>query len=111
MKHLKTFESSYINNIEVGDYALCIDTSKFINPNDAIVNYIKNNIGVVVKIYRNDYTYPIYVKYDNIPIELKMEFISYFGSDSGVKLSTKEVATSKNKEDLIMLIQINKYNL
>jgi hypothetical protein len=90
MKYLKTFEN--VNEPEVGYFVI----GDHINFTWA-KNIIKSNIGEIIKIDNNSGEIPYNVSYDN---------------DNIFKLYDNEILHfSKNKEDLEIYIQVNKYNL
>jgi len=100
MKHIKHFKNT--NKPQAGDYVICIENGGI----QAVKNFVDNNIGIIVKV-KNRPNFPYRVKYENIPIEIEEWF-----TDESREMSEKEIIHfSKNKEDLEIYIQANKYNL
>jgi len=103
MKYIKQYED--INNIELDDYVVCIDT---FTKNIELSEFIQTNIGQVVKIV---YDVNYYVQYDNIPEQLKSNFDDLSLKNTRLMNKHEIIESSKNKEDLVHLITANKYNL
>jgi predicted nucleotide-binding protein (sugar kinase/HSP70/actin superfamily) len=105
----KLYEQLKINEPQIGDYVLCDEVDSEI----IRVDFIRNNIGKIV--YDNfSKVYKYLVQYENVPELLD----SWFSDGNNINLkncrrmSISEIKNySKNKEDLEVLIQANKYNL
>jgi hypothetical protein len=106
MKHLKHFEN--INEPEVGDYVMC---ENYVNSDLKILDdFLLVNIGIITNIHNQDKDYPYLIKFEKFPEELK----AYTEHNAGSEMLFKReeiVHFSKNKEDLYMYIQANKYNI
>jgi hypothetical protein len=117
MKYIKTYEN--INEPEIGDYVIGWSGYFSEKTND----FLKNSIGKITNSKNNGYKNAEYqVNYDNVPEDVyKSEdfytFIPYKGTrfekpQYFVKLYRKEINHfSKNKEDLYIYLDSNKYNL
>jgi len=104
MKYLKTFEN--IENVpQVGDWIIAKDAFDI----DIVNDYLNNNIGLVYKkTYSNN---DQYVKYFNIPTEIKHYFKDGDNNDT-MFISKKEIfAFSSNKKELESILAAKKYNL
>lgn len=99
MKYLKKYES--IDESKIGDYVICNDN------NLEVGEFIKNNIGQIINI---SYGIHYYIKYDNIPDDIKKYFND---SMPDVRMMFREevIHFSENKEKLKLLVTANKYNL
>lgn len=108
MKHVRTFESLNIKDtIKVGDYVVCKE-NKYGLDNNLLVSFLATNLGVIKEIVRHDVPYPFYVKYENIPDEIRKNFME------GVRtFSIEEVrlAIKEEIENQKILNDLNKYNL
>jgi len=105
MKHIKTFENSK-NTPEVGDYILANYDSIFDSLKD-LVDFMNNTIGVVANIT----SFNPYVKYDNVPINLK-KYFNRNGSKGIVDVSLDHILYfSKSKEEIEMKLNKNKFNI
>jgi len=104
MKYLKRFEN--INEPEVGDYVICFDS---VNGKIGELNiFLSNNIGIFIDTEYTVKGYPYLVKFKNIPNNLGM----YTEDDSCMMFMKDEIVHfSKNKKDLDIYIDQNKYNL
>lgn len=110
MKYLKTFES--VNKLQNGDYVYCVENIEY---RGDIGEFISNNIGLLI---RND-SGVYYVRYENIPIDLKDNF-TYLSDDCGIKNMLKNEIKfwSKNRKDVeeylkeyLLKVKEKKYNL
>jgi len=112
MKHLKTYEKTYEiieeDEPQVGDWVICsvlsIDAINWTELND----FLNTNIG---KYAENDGTgfKPYIIRYKNVPNKLNNE---NFNGDMFRYVHRREIVRfSKNKEDLEIYIDANKYNL
>ena len=111
MKYIKTYElQKYRRRPKIGDYVYCKDGSAIEDLN----NFIKSNVGKIIdiKIFKNKILYYV-VQYYHIPENIKTYFCydntmleqnRHYHSDSIVELA-------KDKEDLKIFTDINKYNL
>ena|ERR1035437_7669137 len=107
MKHLKKFEN--ISEPQIGDYVLCED--KYVI-NDEVKKFLKNTIGKIINI--NDTTTPPYsIQYENIPNTISNEYFDYLDVNTTIRYMHKNeiIHCSKNKEDLEIYIESEKYNL
>jgi len=111
MKHLKLYEG--YKNPDVGDYVMCeLDINNELLSD--LIYFIKNNIGLVVKIIIIHNTLSEYDKYiityKNIPSHL----LKYFGYDGeyAFKFNRDEIKHySKDIEKLEPILAANKFNL
>lgn len=107
MKHLKTYEIIKNNDPQIEDYVICrvlyISNDKLKN----LLNFIENNIGLIVGLDTSSYNTRFVVEYDNIPKEIK----NYFKSNVFFFSKEEIVKWSKSKKDLEIYIDANKYNL
>ena len=105
MKHVKTFETYNINNIEIGNYVIMKSKLGW----DEYDTFIDNNIGIVYNI-SNLINYEVGVRYANVPN--KSDIKEYF-SEYGYRLfQTSQIEyMSNNKEELETILQAKKYNL
>jgi len=104
MKHIKVYDNLDNNEPEEGDYVICKEHSL----NKYFVLFLENNIGKIIKI--NDYRY--FITYDNIPEECNDYFMLYFCNFKTRDFFKSEIKYwSKNKKDLEIILQANKYNL
>jgi len=107
MKHIKKYKNINIEEPVYNDWVICAEV---LNTDKDLDNFISNNIGKIVDIKYiydiNDDQYTI--KYDDVPYTLEYRF---------TKLNTRLMYKneikywSKNKEDLEIILQANKYNL
>ncbi len=130
MKYINTFEKWTLpffnkHKPKVGDYVICKVSFRA----EDLRKFIDNNIGIITKKRKPnlkwgeaEFTTYYSVKYDNIPEEFKRFFKSDDGSyhisnDEETFSGTNEVEEneiihfSKNKEDLELILDTNKYNL
>jgi hypothetical protein len=103
------YEESNKMKLQVGDYVICEDRGLYSNE---LVKFINNNIGQY--IIMNDGFYII--KYENTPEELKNIMVYYNSQNKKyydcVIMEKSEIKYwSKNKEDLYIYLDINKYNV
>ena len=110
MKHLKTFEN--IKKPQVGDYVLCYEDAKDHN----LKEFINNNIGKI-SIIRDKGSYiecNYTIEYENIPSIISNRFTNFKKGDKKNERNMREeeiIFFSKNKEDVELYMQANKYNL
>jgi len=110
----KIFENM-IPEFSVGDYILTNYPSEILID---LRNFINNTIGIIDSFLLDDYAKPsnqwyrIYVKYDNIPDDLKMFFIDK-KNNCGIKSFkySDVVATGKTLEELEINKNLKKFNL
>lgn len=107
MRYLKTFENLNIEP-EVGDYVICETNEGFAK--NVINSIISRNIGQIIKITDDYYKYLVYYDCD-IPPNLKGFFND--NEDGHCRLlGINEIKhISKNKKDLEIILNANKYNL
>lgn len=104
----KIFENN--KEPKIGDYVVCYDGDS------ELKDFMFNNIGQIVKINKKGYGHKnnlghYLVKYKNYPKELENEF-TWDDIDGGRPMRKYEILHfSKNKKELEMFIQMNKYNL
>ena len=106
----KIFEN--LNTPKVGEYVICIySMSK--NHKDLDI-FLSQNIGKIIEI-RNykAYTFPYIVEFEHIPNNLKkFTTNTYFDSIDQIVFRRDEILSfNKNKEDLKIFLDTNKYNL
>ena len=89
---------------KVGDYVICEEGN--LNFKD----FIESNIGVIYKedTFRNN---KYYVKYKNIPINVKKGFIRIDNANVRVMYLDEILHFSSNKEELESILVSKKYNL
>ena len=108
MKYLKRFENH--TNIEVGDYVICRYNSKdYYNRTfniKKLIEFINNNIGIVVK-YDNKMTT---IQYHNIPDNIKYLF-NLGENKNQVSVKNTIIYFGKTIEDIEVQLSANKYNL
>ena len=117
MKYLKTYEN--LNEPQIGDYCICYEERLDPNDNDNIIliNFLKNNIGKIIRerdpnIDAINPNIHFFVQYENIPKELYIFFRFVNGRNDVRGMSKKEILKySKNKKELEIFIDINKYNI
>jgi len=95
--------------MQVGDYVICAYKYTYDSSNNIknLANFIKNNIGIIIKYDDQD----ILIKYDNVPDNIKMFFN---GKDLNIRslIDTKSIlAFGKTIEELEIKLAANKYNL
>ena len=106
MKYIKQFEN-ISKDPKVGDYVICEEG------NPELKEFIENNIGQICRIYTEKYNpiYPkYYIKYDNIPDDLK-GFSILNGIKVRIIFSHNILFYSNSIEELELKISANKYNL
>lgn len=114
MKYIKTYEQNINNNeLEIGDYVICNTKSA----NKELQTFLYNNIGTITDIiWFDEQNSNVTVQYDNIPNNLKIgknNWLNWTETNSAErKFDTLLLKYhSKNKEDLLLYIQANKFNL
>jgi len=110
----KIFESVNDDKPTVGDYVIINENSDTYSTE--ALKFINNSIGYIWKSPVNSSNY-LLVKYNDIPKDV-MFYFGYSDYSEGLKIansilifSEKVKYWSKDKEDLIPLLQANKYNL
>jgi len=119
MKHIKGYKNLNNNEPMEGDYVICEEDEYYPNyPIESVNTLIKNNIGRIITIeysYINKNNDRYYITYDNIPEECDDYFSDIY--NNGFKFKTRDMLReeikywSKNKKDLEIILQANKYNL
>jgi len=107
MKHVRTFETHYNRDFEVGDIVMCEDHA-FDLENTILESFLYSNVGEIVEISNPVSMFPYYVKYENIPDEIRFKF------EKGVRtFSIDEIrlATAEEIEQYKLEQYSNKYNL
>ena len=110
----KKFFSKKETSIKVGTYVI-IEPDKFGNTEEQ-QNFVRNNVGQVIRILPNRNYYNHKVKYTNVPENL---LGGYLHADSEIKNSpvimraniTQMTHFSDNEEELEDILAANKYNL
>ena len=109
MKYIKTFEK-LDRTIKKGDYAII----NFDTTNPEVTDFFKNNICKIIDVRKGSHHKWIQFGYENVPDEL----IEWFNKKSGkyyiyhIDLNICDVQKySKNKEELELELQANKFNL
>lgn len=124
MKHLKAYEN-LINEPQIGDYVICQDSvlARNFSNNKSTIIFLSNNIGRIITDDSIDYDvskrYSYVIKYENIPKDIedyfnlrKKESEKNFEMSGLRAFSLEEIIYhSKNKEDLEIYIDTEKYNL
>jgi len=116
MKHIKKINTN--NNSEepkIRDWVICKED----DDNDEFVSFLNDNIGKIIDIEKNDHQNPIiskyyHVEFYNIPINIQPRFTSSFikkGAFTRRMYRNEIIVFSKNKEDLEVILNANKYNL
>lgn len=98
----------HLNSEDIKKGHFVMGTKYFTNV--ALTTFLHDNIGEVIEINFNidSYIYNLLVKYNNIPKKLKNHFIN----NNNIRFSIGEIFLhSNNKEDLICLLDSEKYNL
>lgn len=95
----KIYEKINLQSPKIGDYVITKSQQS-----GAIAIFTNNNIGQLKSIYKNDYR----IKYNNIPSELKGNFDGEYRRGFDLR---QIIHWSKNKEDLEIILQSEKYNL
>jgi len=111
MKHLKYYkhstEDKHTKSPQINDYVICTDdtfSDKTSPTGIALDEFLKNNIGIVIKPYKQTYE----VRYNYIPNNVK----NYFSMNNIRSFYPKEILYfSDDKEKLEQIILNNKYNL
>jgi hypothetical protein len=115
MKYLKTYEKIFTFGVpEPGDWVIIDYSSSISSPID---NFVKNNVGQIIgtgfwgyeDVNGNEQEVLTFeIEYFNIPIHLKKHFIA----GGSIEVERKNIKSwSKNKEELELIINAEKYNL
>jgi len=102
MKYIKTFENYNIGVPEVGDWVIC--NPIFSSSVDGLVDFIKSNIGKIIEYVTET---------DDVIEHYKVEYNNYI-KDRGFTraIVIEEIKYwSKNKEELEVISQANKFNI
>lgn len=105
----KIFEELNIGRPKLGDYVICGHMELY-STKPALVNFIENNIGILIKEVRTDSLKGFRVQYFNVPSNIINNFgpgpskIRYFSTDD-------IIYWSENKEELEEILATKKYNL
>jgi len=102
----KLYETIDIGVPKIGDYVICYnhygqtDLSEWLN----------YNIGKIINFYAPPGYFNVY--YENIPSDLNVYFLSRFNKGGYKQMMNSEILHwSKDKEDLKVFFDANKYNL
>jgi len=111
MKHIKEYENLNNNEPEEGDYVICKDIfiSGYRMSKKLLDLFLSNNIGRIERINININRY--YIVYDNIPEGCKNSFMTYHNFQVRDFFRKEIKYWSKDREDLEVILQANKYNL
>jgi len=110
MKHLKQYETINEGLPTVGDFVICAENISSDNEVRA-KEFTQNNIGQLVKIEDNDRHYRYRVKYENVPYDISYQFMIYDGDYIRPMTLPELTYWSKDKNELLPYITVNKYNL
>jgi len=106
MKYIKNYESTE-KMLEIGDYVICEESN--IGSDDDTMKFLSENIGQYVDYSDND-QYPYVIQYEDCPSDLNG--FNYTTRENARLMERKEIKYfSKNKEDLLPIIDVNKYNI
>lgn len=112
MRYIKEFEN-ISKEPQIGDYVFC--SEQVGNKLDDLDIFLENNIGQIVSI-EDRYIKPTkvkecsyFVKYDNIPDNVKDVFSFY--DDCRIMVLEEIKFYSSNREEVELKIMANKYNL
>jgi len=103
----KLYEKLDVGKPKLGDYVICYDK----DDDDGTLGWIKTTIGQIIKTHNNP---PCIfdVKYENIPEDIKYRFYNdKFNNIFRPMIIDEILHWSKNKEDLEVFFDIDKYNL
>jgi len=109
---MKTFKQ-YNNKPQIEQYVVCEEESTYeIDAPKEMIMFVKNNIGKLVEIYQLDWEYPYIVQFENIPKSQKRNFQIIGNFENCRAYNRSEIKHfSKNKEDCLIFIEGEKYNL
>jgi hypothetical protein len=129
MKYLKTFENMN-NTPQIGDYVVCERGKGWSTISEDFNNYILNNVGKIISPIKKDRITMSYinkgyhyVKYFNVPdifywageepTEKRTILNCWWDKENcAILIKNNDILySSKNIEDLEILLQSNKYNL
>lgn len=111
MKYVKSYNSQFairesrIQNLKVGDYVICNEIHEL----KKITLFLNNNIGKILIREENNKTNV--VQYENIPADIYTYFSCCGYVNSRRIFDYEIIQCSKNKKDLEIYINQNKYNL
>jgi len=101
--NFKKFESINEKSIEIGDFVICEE----VDYADINTIFTSTNIGKFIR-YDDGEAYPYIIKYDYTPKNMK----SYFSGDDERNMSIDEIKYwSKNRNELEIILQTNKFNI
>jgi len=100
MKHLRKYENVKSKGPSVGDFVICKSHTNSSYIGRKIDIFIKTNIGEIIAKNWDEFE----VKFDNVPELLNDYMIDHYRKNEIEHYS-------KNKEDLEVYIDANKYNL
>jgi len=109
----KIYEKLNVNEPEVGDYVICYNYET----DDVLFRdkFTSNNIGKLMEIqnlnHYNEIEYSYMVKYDFLPDELDWLNFKDLGKYVLSFYKNDIKYWSKNREDLEMILQTNKFNI
>ena len=103
MKYIKKFEN--VSKPKIGDYV--IGEINNIHSSDMLKNYIKNSIGEITFIFRED---RVISRYFDIPKNLKRNFYDGQNNDQ-IVIYTNKIVGFGTKEEMELILNSKKYNL
>lgn len=103
----KLYESSDVGKPELGDYVICYEK----DDSAGLLKWIETIIGKIIKVNDDDDICKFDIKYENFPEDIEHFFYDHDGERYRPMKDCEVLHWSKNKEDLDVIININKYNL
>jgi len=111
MKYIKEYEKLNVNEPEVGDYVIGYSNLEFFTE---VNDFTKNNIGKLIEILESKYDDiddSYLIEYYHIPDELSFFKFAEYG-DNILALNKEDIKYwSKNKKELKLILQSNKFNI
>ena len=105
----KLYEKLDTGYPQLYDYVICYEKTNSYVSGNYLNDFLLNNIGKITLIEDRN-SIPFMVEYENIPSELDIWFHDIKLNCRGMRRS-EIIHWSKNKEELEIFIQSNKYNL
>jgi len=104
----KLYESVDVGTPELGDYVICYED----DDSSKLLDWLKTVIGKIIKVNDDDVICKFDVKYENFPEDIETYFYEeYYGERYRPMKDVEILHWSKNKEDLEIFLDSNKYNL